>query len=197
MLFGATECSCGCGQSGKAESLPFELSYWEALRAFWRVYWPSQLIAMAAVFVVVAIARGLGTGRVFPAPAIAVNLFVIASFSIGLYLFVPRVVSRPYHGFSIDALWSASQSPANSLPPVPRIQVSWFLLWRQVAGGWIAGLMNVPVNGLLSMLGGFVLPTFVAQLAGILVIGPVILRMLIGHQFADFRLEARRPGQTT
>ncbi len=190
MLFGATECGCGYKQSGEPESLPFELSYWEALRAYWRVYWPSQLFATAATAAAIVIAR------VFSSQALAVNLFAVPASSIGLYLFVGRIVSRPYRHFSIEALWTASEATAGSLPPSKRIQVWWFLLWRQSVGACLAGMLSVPINGVLSMLGGFILPTFVAQLAGILVVGPVILRMLIGHQFAEFRLEARRPGQT-
>ncbi len=195
MLFGVTECGCGYKQAEEAESLPFELSYWEALRAYWRVYWPSQLFAAAAVVALTIIAGVFGIGRAFLSQRDAVNLFAIAASSIGLYLFVGRIISRPYRHFSIEALWTASEATTGSLPPSKRIQVWWFLLWRQSVGAWLAGMLSVPINGLVSMF-GFVLPTFIITLAGVLVIGPVLLRMLIGHQFAEFRLEARRPGQT-
>ena len=36
------------------------------------------------------------------------------------------------------------------------------------------------------------LPQQIAPVAAVLVIGPILLKMLIGHPFSDFRLEARR-----
>jgi hypothetical protein len=28
--------------------LPIEISYWEGLRAYWRAYWPTQLVGLGA-----------------------------------------------------------------------------------------------------------------------------------------------------
>jgi hypothetical protein len=49
----------------------------------------------------------------------------------------------------------------------------------------------MPLNALLSLM-GLQLARWVAILAGVLVIGPILLKMLIGHEFEGFRIEARR-----
>ena len=68
----------------------------------------------------------------------------------------------------------------------------WFFLWwRQLAAGLLAGLLAGPLNIVLGLLGVRVAP-LIAMLAGILIIGPILLKMVVGHQFSDFRLEVKR-----
>jgi hypothetical protein len=51
----------------------------------------------------------------------------------------------------------------------------------------------MPLNMVLGIIGaGIQVAQWVATLAGILVIGPILLKMLIGNQFNDFRIEALR-----
>ena len=47
---------------------------------------------------------------------------------------------------------------------------------------WILGTMRISVS------------QWIAVAAGVLIIGPVLLKMSIGHPFATFRLEANRAG---
>jgi hypothetical protein len=54
ILFGATACGCGYtqpktpprGDDRTVEDRATELSYLEALRAYWRVYWPSLILVL-------------------------------------------------------------------------------------------------------------------------------------------------------
>lgn len=77
LLFGSTACGCGyrLGSDG-ARELPIELSYWEALRVFWRVYWPQQALVGLIVALVgktsasallQLVAQALLSGGSFPA----------------------------------------------------------------------------------------------------------------------------------
>ena len=66
-----------------------------------------------------------------------------------------------------------------------------FLWWRQILAGMFAALLAMPLNALLSIM-GLQFANQIAVLAGILVIGPILLKMLIGHEFGAFRIEARR-----
>lgn len=88
MLFGATTCACGYKPIASNETdSSIELSYLEALRAFWRLYWPTQLF--------IGIGIALAEGTMFD---IVVQIVLSA---VGLFLFVPRIAARPYRGFSI------------------------------------------------------------------------------------------------
>lgn len=178
LLFGTT--SCGCGYklaTARDESSPIELSYWEALRAFWRVYWPTQ----ALVFILTALAGQL--------PVIVVFQFGLAA--LGLLLFVARIVARPYRGFSLSVVLSTGNIIERKLTLRQRGKIWFFLWWRQILAGLLAGFLSAPLNIMLSSMRIYV-AQWVAAAAGVLVIGPILIKMLVGHQFSDFRLEAIR-----
>lgn len=184
MLFGATICPCGYNVSSTPqEELPIDLSYWEGLRAYWRVYWPAQAVAAAFMFVFMMISLRM-----------SVPLGLVLSVVLGaatLFLFVPRICSRPYRGFSLVVVELATGENTQRLRIRWRSQVWWFLWWRQVVAGLLASLLSMPLNVLLSLF-GIQLAQWIAVFAGVLVIGPILLKMLIGHQFEGFRIEARR-----
>jgi hypothetical protein len=110
---------------------------------------------------------------------------------IALYLFVPRIFSRPYRGFSLVVIDSIAGTAAPKLTARWRLNVCFFLWWRQFLAGLFASVLAGPLNILLSIM-GLHLERWVADLAGILVIGPILLKMLIGNEFGEFRIEARR-----
>jgi hypothetical protein len=187
-LFGSTNCSCGYQQtSAPDDALGFELSYWESLRAYWRIYWPSQLL-LALCFLVLSVvisARSNPISAVFAAP------LGFAVTGLSLYLFVGRVCSRPYRGFAIVVVDIASGTIIPKLSASLRLQVAFFLWWRQLLAALLATMLAGPLNIMLSLLGLHV-EQGVASLGAILVIGPILLKMLIGHEFGGLRLESRR-----
>jgi hypothetical protein len=189
MFFGATNCPCGYNEAAfPGEALPIELSYWESLRAYWRTYWPTQVVGLIFTFglaMVSSVAALSGMGGV------VLVLLQIALGAVALFLFVPRICSRPYRGFSLVVVEVASGATTRRLRGRARVRVSLFLWWRQILAGMFAMLLAMPLNALLSIM-GLQLAQWVAVLAGILVIGPILLKMLIGHEFEDFRIEARR-----
>jgi len=185
MLFGATVCPCGYNSSSALEDeLPIELSYWEGLRAYWRVYWPMQVVAVFSVLVLAMVSLRWLSGILF----LAVQAVLGA---ITLFLFVSRICSRPYRGFSLVVVQLATGAATNRLGIRGRSQVWLFLWWRQFLGGLLASLLALPLNALL-ILFGLQISQWIAVFAGVLVIGPILLKMLIGYQFEDFRIEARR-----
>jgi hypothetical protein len=185
LLFGAVSCPCGYNlATAPGEELPIELSYWESLRAYWRVYWPTQTVGLLLVFPIQMFPELLGTGL----------LLVAVEFVFGwvsLFLFVPRISSRPYRGFSLAVVALDSGATTGKLRMGQRTQIAFFLWWRQMLAGGFAALLAMPLNSLLAIMGLKVAP-WVAMLAVVLVVGPILLKMLIGHQFDEFRLEARR-----
>ena len=189
LLFGATSCPCGYNEaSSPGDVLPIEISYWEGLRAYWRAYWPTQLVGLIFMFGFAMVSpaaplRGVGS--------ILLIVFQIVLGAVALFLFVPRICSRPYRGFSLVIVEVMTGATTRRLRGRSRARVSLFLWWRQILAGMFASLLAMPLNALLSIM-GLQLAQWVAVLAGVLVIGPILLKMLIGHEFEDFRLEARR-----
>ena len=185
MLFGAMTCPCGYNASAAHEDeLPIELSYWEGLRAFWRLYWPTQAVAAIFGFVLAMIAPRWLTNVLFLALQFALT-------AITLFLFLPRICSRPYRDFSLVVVETAGGAAASRLKLRWRFQAWLFVWWRQILGGLLAALLAVPLNIFLSLF-GLQLSQWIAIFAGVLVIGPIVMKMLIGSQFGDFRIEARR-----
>ena len=189
LFFGATSCPCGYNKATSPDDpLPIELSYWESLRAYWRTYWPTQVVGLIFMFCI---------GMISPATALTgmggpiLIVLQIAVGAVALFLFAPRICSRPYRGFSLVVVDVTSGATTQRLSGRSRLRVSLFLWWRQILAGMFASLLAMPLNALLSIM-GLQLAQWVAVFAGLLVIGPILLKMLIGHEFEDFRVEARR-----
>ena len=171
----------------------FELSYLEALRAYWRIYWPSQL-----VFLIPAVFFTLAAATV-PLPPVQISPWMVlaappAAALVTLFLFVPPLCSRPDRGFELVLITGDPAAPPARLRGSRRLQTTLFLWWRQTVAGYFVGLLSVPVGFAFGVM-GFTIPQPVYTLVGLLVVGPLLLKMLIGHPFGTFRIEARRSGQ--
>jgi hypothetical protein len=176
-MFGATKCACGYDVSSSENAdRTIELSYLEALRDYWRVYWPLQLFSALALVV--------------PEQSLFEVLVPFVLAGVGLYLFVGRIVSRSYRGFSIRVS-SDDGTVRQRLTRRERLDVWAFLWWRQLVASLLGGLLSAPLNALLSLF-GIRVTQWIAVAAGVLVIGPILLKMLIGHRFGTFQLLARR-----
>ena len=175
-----------------------EVSYWEAVRAYWRVYWPAQLVGIARLCIGKLLAVS-GTSIV----VLFATLFLLLSAA--LFLLVPRLVSGPYRGFSLVMVATSSGETGCRLRPDQQGRVWFFLLWRHLAATLLAGFLAILLSGLLfaflllsdltvlqarSAVAGFILIGPV--LATVFIIGPVLVKMLVGHPFPDFSIEARR-----
>ncbi len=192
-LFGSTSCGCGY-KSSPSEALAIEISYWEALRAYWRIYWPAQLFSISGSLAVgwsLTAVLGPGYTRQLLAQGFVQILIQFILMALGLFLFVHRLVSRPFARFALCAIVSPSEEAVRRLTIRRRAEVWLFLWWRQLAAGLLASLLAGPLNVLLGLFGVNVAP-WIAMLGGILIIGPILLKMVVGHQFSDFRLEVKR-----
>lgn len=199
LLFGATECGCGYRAENSAP-LAIELSYGEALRAYWRIYWPLNLLGVLLAIVM----PRLSVALLGPAEAIrlAANPWVtealqLAWLACGTFVLLSRVTSGPFRGFVIHVV-DADRDDGTALPLTlrRRTQAWLFLLWRLVAGNLLIVLLSAPANAILS-LARINAGIYIAILANLFVVGPIVLKMLIGNRFADFRLEAVRRGKVT
>ena len=94
-LFGATVCGCGYAHTRRLSTI--DLSYPEALLAYWRIYWPAQLFGIIGYLPFQAWLRVPGRTYFLQANRISTAelLFLQTAFSgaIGLFLFVHRVFS--------------------------------------------------------------------------------------------------------
>jgi hypothetical protein len=199
LLFGASACDCGYRRVS-AEPSNIELSYWEALRAYWCIYWPTQLFGLVGY---APVAWLQVSGRAYALRLSSLSqperlLLQMVLGAIGLFLFVHRCLSSSFRGFSIRAITDSPEVTKFKLNLRRRTQLWFFLWWRQLVAGLVAGLLAAPLNILISLIGlravfGINVAFWVSTLGVILAIGPILLKMVIGHQFADFRLEVERP----
>jgi len=201
MLFGSTSCACGYGSAGTApEESVLEVSYWEAFRAYWRVYWPAQVVGFVVMFFIDRALLAYVTHRreidplssPLPVPlsfvVLVCGLIVSAA---TVLLFVSRLVSRPYSGFSLVVVATPGGEAGHHLRLAQRTQVWFFLWWRQLAASLFAVLLAAPLNVLLSLM-GLNVSGEVATAGGLFLVGPVLVKMLVGNPFPGFSIEARR-----
>ena len=129
-----------------------------------------------------------------PAELLVLQIFLGA---VGLFLYAHRFLSSSFREFSIYAVVEPVGERKNRLSVRRRTQVWFYLWWRQLVAGLLAGILAAPLNVLLSLIGlrsifGLNAAFWISTLGAILAIGPILLKMLIGHQFSDFRLEVER-----
>ena len=199
LLFGSTSCNCGY-QGISAEDRPLEISYWEALRAWWRIYWPTQLLSIVAVaaftrwlWISVSAWRTEHPLQRSPLASYSTALTIALSFLLGvvsLWLFTPRILGRPYRGFRMLARGVSGES-CSRLTGSQRAQLSFFVWWHQFVGGLAALLLAAPLNMMLGTMGISAAPQITAA-AGLFAVGPIVMKMLVGHQLTGFQIEVRR-----
>jgi hypothetical protein len=201
MLFGSTSCTCGYGSAGaEPADSDLEVSYWEAFRAYWRGYWPTQVVSFVVIFFIGQVLLAYVTHRreieplssplPIPLPFVVMVCGLIVS-ALALFLFVSRLVSRPYSGFSLVVVAAPGGEDGHHLRVGQRGQVWFFLWWRQLAAGLLAVLLAAPLNVLLALM-GLNISTQVGAAGGVFIIGPVLVKMLVGNAFPGFSIEARR-----
>jgi hypothetical protein len=128
----------------------------------------------------------------------AAELFLLqtALGAIGLFLFVHRAFSSEFRKFSIQMLVDSTGEKVTELTMLQRSQIWFFVWWRQIVAGFLAIILAAPLNALIWLIGlrsvlGINVAFWISILGVILAAGP-ILKMLIGHQFGDFRFEVKR-----
>jgi hypothetical protein len=117
--------------------------------------------------------------------------FQIVIGALALLAFIPRLASRPYRGFSLVVVDPNFGAAAHGLTGRMQVHAAFFLWWRQIVASILALILAMPLNILLGLMGIHVMQ-WIIVFAGVLVIGPILLKMLIGHEFSGFRIEARR-----
>jgi len=188
-LFGAT--SCDCGWKRRDEALDVEISYREGLVAFWRLSWPTYLFVLIGSF-----SAGAAVGAKYGAEGVRLmmepftqTLLQLFFFAAGLLLFLSRLFLSRFRRFSLCL--ATDSGDERVLTPKRQIKVWFFLYWRILAASLLATLLMAPLNIVLSLF-GISIASWSGTLATIFVIGPILMKFLIGHQFSDFRVEIRR-----
>jgi hypothetical protein len=184
MLFGATTCGCGYIQPKTqvrseyktVDDRAIELSYFEALRAYWRVYWPSLILVLIG-------ATALRSGT-------ELDVFVPSLlWTIGLVLFVSRITARPYRGFSVGLREIPSGEIKQRMGMSERLDVFAFLWWKQLIALGVAtiGALVLRELGLNPLAAALIL-----QVGIVLLIGPILLKSMIIDPFETFQIFVRR-----
>ncbi len=187
---------CGCGHTHTRRLSSIDLSYPEALVAYWRIYWPTGIAGYLPVQAWMRLPGHTYVLQVNAAGATEQFLFQNILFTVGLFLFVHRFLSSSFRRFSIQILKDSNGEKATKLPLAQRIQIWLFLWWRHIVAGFVAIILAAPLNMLLSLIGlravlGINVAFWISILGVVLAAGPVLLKMLIGHQFGDFRFEVK------
>lgn len=132
---------------------------------------------------------GLAT-RVRDGALLAALLALVFSVN-ALWLVLPRIWNKPYQGFAIAIVSPFVGEPIRKLTGLQRLHLLWAILWRQ----WVAGILvffaSMPLGAVVGMI-GFNIPMVAYGLLGVLAVGPIIMKMIIGTQFSGFTLEVRR-----
>ena len=167
------------------------------MRAYWRIYWPPLTFGIALL----CNANWLG---VYNISFVVLSTALIVLLSAALFLLVPRLVSGPRGGFSLIVVATSNGETGRHLRLDQRARVWLFLWWRHLAASLLTCLLAVllsnmlvpflAVSGLnllevLGAAGGVLI--IVQVLAHVFIIGPVLVKMLVGKTFADFWIEAR------
>lgn len=114
----------------------------------------------------------------------------VAAGAVCIWLFAPRIIGRAYRGFRLVACSAPGENLKLTAPQ--RTRLWFFVWWRLTAGGLFALLLAMPLNMLLSTM-GIHAASPIAGAAGLFLIGPLVMKMLVGHPLKDFRIEVRRP----
>lgn len=164
------------------EDRPLEVSYWEALRAWWRIYWPTQLLTSLVVAAFsIWLTHVINASRAeHPLQGSALERYVsLVTFVMGalvgavcLWLFAPRIVGRPYRGFSLVVHVAPCDSRSSLLTARQRTQLWFFVWWRQLAGALAATVLAAPLNILLGTM-RVSAGSEIGIAAGLFVIGPL------------------------
>ena len=176
-----------------AATSSIDMTYWEALRSYWRICWPALLLGLVAYFPFILIAV---RGRIFTLHLTPLGhvLALVVLGALGFLMYLGRILS-PFPRFSIQIV--ASPQGSTALTMRRRTQLWLFVASRQIVGLIVALLMLAPTNVLLSLIGlrailGVGLSSILTALSLVFVVGPIVIKMLIGHDFSDFRLEVKR-----
>ena len=137
-----------------------------------------------------ALERSLLAGRL----STLTMLVSILCGAVCVWLFSPRIIGRPYRGFRL--VCERPGGCGQGMTAGERTSLGFFIWLRQFAGGLAAMLLAMPLNMLLGTM-GVEAGSQVASLIGLFAIGPIVMKMLVGHPFAGFRIEARRTAAQT
>ncbi len=206
LLFGSTSCTCGLQRA--VDSRPLEISYSEALRAWWRIYWPTQLVSLVLIALFSRLIIWLINAARKENPLTASPLesyaglanagFTLLVGAFCVWAFASRILRRDYRGFRLVACGASGEF--RRLTWRQRLSLWFFIWWRQYAGGLFALLLAMPLNMLLGTM-KINAANEIAAAAGLFAVGPIVMKMLVGYPLGGFQIEARRadpaanPGQ--
>ncbi len=191
LLFGSRACSCGW-TSPPATRSAVDLSHREAVAVFWRIGWTATLFSISAMFVSVQVmVMYMGGPRTAELLTVAPLQWLLPQiwWAIAIFLFTPLIVRWPYRRFTLIIVTDSSQ--AGRFQFTQRIDVALFIFWRTLVATFLVQLILLPMN----ILFGLIRVSFAAPLTlatTVFLAGPLIIRFLIGHQFATFRVEVDR-----
>lgn len=177
-----------------------EVTYFEALAAFWAVFWPSVVFAVSVFYALKSSQGSYGAFEEFLKDGGSRLASLNGLIALGLFLFWPQFTNWTGHWighrFRIDIVSGPAESTGHpKLTFLLRLRVWFFIFWRlEVALLAVYALATI-VNIILLM---FAVPsnTAVAEaLAAIGVIflaGPLIVKLLVGYGFGECRVTVQR-----
>jgi len=188
-LLGAS--SCGCGWIRNEEALNIDISYREGLVVFWRLSWPTYLfVLICSVFIGAAVGATRGAAGVLQlADPFIQTVMQLLLFAVGLLLFLSRLFLSRFRRFSLCL--ATDSGDERVLTPQRQVKIWFFLYWRILAASLLSTLLMAPLNILLGLF-RINVGSWMGTLATMFVVGPILMKFLIGHQFSDFRVEVRR-----
>jgi hypothetical protein len=158
------------------EDRTIELFYFEALRAYWRLYWPSLILGLIGAAV---LRSGTGLDAIVPS----------LLWAVGIVLFASRIIARPYRGFSVALREIPSGDIRQRMAMSERLDIFAFLWWKQLIPVGVASVVATALEGLglPPLAAGLILHVGI-----VLLIGPILLKSMIIDSFETFQIIVRR-----
>jgi hypothetical protein len=153
--------------------------YSRALRVAWRILWPPATVS-----------GGMLSLLSYAPQYMQFSLLVfLLSNTAALFVFIGRIVSKPYEGFQIAVTRNNGTSDTR-ITLNERCRLWVYVYTRQLLGAGAGWFLLAPLNILLALLGIHV-DALVSLGAIVLAINPLISKMLVDHAFEGFHLDVR------
>jgi hypothetical protein len=180
-----------------------EVTYFEALAAFWTVFWPSVVFAVFVFYAVMSsqvsyaafvTLRGLlrdGSSRL---------VLLNGLTGVGLFAFWPQFTNWTGrwigHRFKIDIVSGpADRAGHPKLTFLLRLRVWFFIFWRievaLIAGYALATVVNV-ILLMFAVPSNAAVAEVIAAIGVMFLAGPLILKLLVGNEFGNCRVMVQR-----
>jgi hypothetical protein len=164
--------------------VPIQLSWSQALAAYWAVAWPSWIVTKFMLFFLISHGMRDGVGGAFVVLGVLFNF----AFFAGQFLLVPRLIRKTFRSFFVGIV--AEDGTVRRAPAYSEVVSIAFRLVLPQAIFWL--LLSVILYWITIKSGASVAKPLddLARYAQILIVGPYAVGRAVNIAYPRFRLQA-------